>query len=89
MDLGLEEKVAIVTGGSDGIGRATAEVLVEEGARVVICARGEEKLANALALLTAKGKAHAVVADVTRLPPTARGSSKETMRCPSAASTSS
>ena len=66
MDLGLGGRVAIVTGGSDGIGRATAEVLVQEGAHVVICARGEEKLANALAFLNSKGKAEAVVADVSR-----------------------
>ena len=39
MDLGLEGRIAIVTGGSQGIGRAIAAVLVEEGAVVAICAR--------------------------------------------------
>ncbi|MFO0740089.1 MAG: SDR family NAD(P)-dependent oxidoreductase [Labilithrix sp.] len=39
MDLGRTKKVAIITGGSDGIGRAMAERVVAEGARVVICAR--------------------------------------------------
>ena len=39
MDLGLEGRIAIVTGGSQGIGRAIADVLVEEGAVVAICAR--------------------------------------------------
>jgi NAD(P)-dependent dehydrogenase (short-subunit alcohol dehydrogenase family) len=39
MDLGLAGKVAILTGGSEGIGRATAMSLCREGARVVICAR--------------------------------------------------
>ena len=39
MDLGLKGKVAIVTGASDGIGKATAVRLALEGARVAICAR--------------------------------------------------
>src|SRR5258708_23531430 len=47
MDLGLENKVAIVTGGSEGIGRATAQSLGREGARVVICARRADVLERA------------------------------------------
>ena len=39
LDLGLTGKVAIVTGGSEGLGRATALRLAAEGAHVVICAR--------------------------------------------------
>ena len=46
MELGLAGRVAIVTGASQGIGRATAERLAAEGARVTICARGEEALAR-------------------------------------------
>lgn len=44
MDSELEDKVFIVTGGSRGLGRATAELLVEEGARVVVSGRTEESL---------------------------------------------
>lgn len=46
MDLGLKDRVAVVTGASYGLGEAMAQRLVEEGAHVVICARGEEQLAR-------------------------------------------
>ncbi len=51
MNLGLKDKVAIVTGASSGIGLATARMLVEEGARVALCARGEERLLAAASTL--------------------------------------
>jgi 3-oxoacyl-[acyl-carrier protein] reductase len=41
MDLGLRDRVCVVTGSTGGIGLATARMLAEEGARVVTCARGE------------------------------------------------
>src|SRR5262245_17784928 len=44
MDLGLADKVAIVTGSSRGLGFACAAALVGEGCRVTICARGADKL---------------------------------------------
>lgn len=49
MDLGLTDKVVVVTGGSSGIGLATAKQLLAEGARVAICARGAERLETARA----------------------------------------
>ncbi len=49
LDLGLTGKIAIVTGGSDGLGRATAARLAHEGCKVVICARREEHLQHAAA----------------------------------------
>lgn len=45
MDLGLQDVVCVVTGASKGIGRATAERLAAEGARVVLVGRDEEQLA--------------------------------------------
>src|SRR5688572_23556586 len=47
MDLGLQGKVAIVTGASEGIGKATATSLAREGARVAICARRQDVLDRA------------------------------------------
>ncbi|CUT01106.1 SDR family oxidoreductase [Candidatus Kryptobacter tengchongensis] len=44
MDLGLKDKVAIVTASSKGLGKACAVGLVREGAKVVICARNEDEL---------------------------------------------
>ena len=61
-------QVAIITGGSDGIGLATASLLAERGAHVVICGRRAEKLAHASASIIATGgSVEAVVLDVTDL----------------------
>ncbi len=51
MDLQLKDRVYIVTGGARGLGRATAEVLVADGAKVVVSGRGEESLAKAAGAL--------------------------------------
>ena len=67
LDLELRGKVALITGGSDGLGRAAAARLLAEGAKVAICARRREPLEQAAAELRASGgEVTAIVADVTR-----------------------
>lgn len=66
MDLGLAGRVALVTGGSKGIGRACAAGLAAEGCRVAVCARGREALEEAATELEAAGaEALAVPADLS------------------------
>ncbi len=69
MDLGLNGKVAIVTGSSRGLGLAAATALVDEGAHVVMCARGADALGRAAAELrnraAGRAKVIAVSADVS------------------------
>ena len=66
MDLGIAGKVALVTASSKGLGRATAEALAADGAKVVICARGDAALKEAeAAIAAAGGEVTAIVADVT------------------------
>jgi 3-oxoacyl-[acyl-carrier protein] reductase len=55
VDLGLSGLKAIITGGSRGIGRRTAEVLAEEGCAVGICARGADPVEETVRELEAKG----------------------------------
>src|SRR6187402_62849 len=61
----LESKVAVITGGSSGIGLATAKRFVEEGAHVVISGRREKELKEAAAFITSN--VTTVVGDVSRL----------------------
>ena len=70
MDLGLAGKVAVITGGSEGIGRATAHSMAREGARVVICARRAEPLEQAAGEIAEDtgGEVVAIQADVSRAP---------------------
>jgi 3-oxoacyl-[acyl-carrier protein] reductase len=68
VDLELNGKVAVVTGSSRGLGLASATALVEEGCRVVLCARGGETLEQARRTLQGRAAAElvdAVVADVS------------------------
>src|SRR6201986_1926532 len=66
MDLHLNGKVVLVTGGTDGLGAARADRLVDEGARVAVCGRDSRRLAaTEQRLRDAGGDALAVQADVT------------------------
>ena len=66
MDLGIQGKVALVTGGSRGLGRHAALSLAREGAAVAICGRTQATLDSTVAELEALGAtAIGVVADVS------------------------
>lgn len=68
MDLGLKDRVALITGGSYGIGRGCAEGLAQEGCHVSICARNKEQLDAAVNEIESEFgvKLLGVVADVSR-----------------------
>jgi 3-oxoacyl-[acyl-carrier protein] reductase len=69
MELGLKDKVAVVTGSSKGIGKAIAVELAREGCRVALAARGEKDLEEAAEDVRRSGSSGdvlAVAADVTK-----------------------
>jgi 3-oxoacyl-[acyl-carrier protein] reductase len=65
MDLGLSDRVYVVTGSSRGLGRACAELLAAEGARLVLCGRDEDTLAATAASLGGAERAIAVSGDLS------------------------
>ncbi len=72
MDLKLKGKLALVTGSTLGIGRAIAEMLAAEGARVIVNGRREKAVKETVAALSRHGEAHGIVADLV----TAEGAKK-------------
>jgi len=67
MDLGIKERVALVAASSRGLGKAIAQRLSQEGAKVIICARGEDRLLKTRDEIAAAtgGVVKAIKADVT------------------------
>lgn len=66
MDLGIAGKVAFVSGGSKGVGRAVAERLADEGVRVIVAATGREAIEATVSAIRARGgEAFGVAADLT------------------------
>jgi 3-oxoacyl-[acyl-carrier protein] reductase len=66
MDLGLTGKVAMVSGASRGLGRATAHALADEGMHLSVCARTRDALNEAVVELSRAGSAAGFVGDLTR-----------------------
>jgi NAD(P)-dependent dehydrogenase (short-subunit alcohol dehydrogenase family) len=72
MELKLKGKLALITGSTLGIGRAIAEMLSAEGARVIVNGRKEKAVKEAVAALSRHGEAHGITADLM----TAEGAQK-------------
>jgi NAD(P)-dependent dehydrogenase (short-subunit alcohol dehydrogenase family) len=62
--MNLENKIVVVTGGTKGIGRAIAESLLKEKAKVFICARDKNELKRVLEQLSALGKVEGEICDM-------------------------
>lgn len=65
MDLRIRSKLALVTGSTLGIGRATAQALLAEGARVIINGRNNDTVQGTVAELSRHGEAHGAAADLS------------------------
>lgn len=72
MDLNIKNKLALVTGSTQGIGRAIAQALAAEGARVIVNGRSETTVRSTVQALSKTGEAHGIVADLS----TAAGAQK-------------
>lgn len=72
MDMQINGKLALVTGSTQGIGRAIAQGLAAEGARVIVNGRSARTVDETVKMLSATGEAHGVVADLA----TAAGAQK-------------
>src|SRR5262245_51196255 len=64
MDLKIKGRLALVTGSTLGIGRAIAQALVDEGARVIVNGRKEKAVQEAVAALSRRGEVHGIVGDL-------------------------
>lgn len=69
MEMGLEGKVAVISGGSVGIGLAVAEALAEEGVNIVLCARDDARVKECAGIIAGKYgvRALGVSTDVTKM----------------------
>jgi 3-oxoacyl-[acyl-carrier protein] reductase len=68
MDMQLKDKVAVISGGSIGIGLAAAQALAKEGVHLILCARSKERVEEAARQISAefKVKAYGLQADVAK-----------------------
>jgi 3-oxoacyl-[acyl-carrier protein] reductase len=67
VDLGLKGYRILVTASTEGIGRGIAEVLLEQGARIVINGRSEGKMKKTLSQLSSKGEVYGVQGDISKV----------------------
>jgi NAD(P)-dependent dehydrogenase (short-subunit alcohol dehydrogenase family) len=67
MDFGIKGKVAVITGGDSGIGKATAKLLADEGVKIALLDKTEEKLQATVAEINKIGEAFPLQADLRKL----------------------
>ena len=67
MDFGIKGKTAVVTGADSGMGFLTAQMLLEEGVRVVVADQKQDEIASAAEALSRYGEVHPAVVDVTKV----------------------